>query len=79
MHRTTIMLPHALKLKAERMARVKRVSLGEVIREAVERLVIDFSKGKRRDSIFADKSVFRGPTPRDLAANHDHYLYDEDA
>ena len=33
------------------------------------------SKSWKRDSFFADKRVFRGKTPKDLAANHDRYLY----
>ena len=27
------------------------------------------------DTFLADKKVFRGKTPANLAANHDHYLY----
>jgi hypothetical protein len=30
---------------------------------------------KNGDAFLADKKVFRGRTPRDLAANHDHYFY----
>ena len=29
------------------------------------------------DSFLTDKKVFRGRTPKDLAANHDRYLYGE--
>jgi hypothetical protein len=29
-----------------------------------------------RDAFLADKKIFTGRTPKDLAANHDRYLYD---
>lgn len=79
MHRTTVMLPHELKLKVERVARERGVSLGEVIREALGQMLLHRRKRVSRDSLFADHAVFHGPTPPDLAANHDHYLYDENA
>ncbi len=31
-----------------------------------------------RDPFFADTDFFDGPTPPDLAQNHDKYLYDEE-
>lgn len=31
---------------------------------------------RSRDAFLADKKVFPGQTPKDLAANHDRYLYD---
>ena len=58
----------------------------------VEKLVADiialadrerFGKPPRKsdspngDAFLADKKVFRGRTPKDLAANHDRYLYGE--
>jgi hypothetical protein len=36
------------------------------------------SQNPKSDDVFlADKRVFRGRTPKDLAANHDRYLYGE--
>jgi hypothetical protein len=32
---------------------------------------------KDSDAFLVDKKVFRGKTPRDLAANHDCFLYSE--
>jgi hypothetical protein len=32
----------------------------------------------KKDPFFADKTVWRGRTPRDLARNHDEYLYGKD-
>ncbi|MEI6395769.1 MAG: hypothetical protein WCT12_32280 [Verrucomicrobiota bacterium] len=34
------------------------------------------SAARNRDAFLADKKVFPGQTPKDLAANHDRYLYD---
>ena len=31
---------------------------------------------RAEDPFFADTKVYRGRTPKDLAANHDAYLYD---
>lgn len=30
---------------------------------------------RRADPMFADKAVYRGASPADLAVNHDHHLY----
>jgi hypothetical protein len=32
---------------------------------------------RNRDAFLADKKTFPGTTPKDLAANHDRYLYAE--
>jgi hypothetical protein len=32
---------------------------------------------RKRDPFFADDRLWDGPTPPDLSANHDKYLYDE--
>lgn len=77
MHRTTILLPEDLKRRASRLARRQGVSLAELIRSALE------DKLAARDSWANDplwKALepmdFPPDTPTDLAANHDHYLYD---
>ncbi len=33
------------------------------------------SASKNGDAFLADKKIFRGRTPKDLAANHDRYLH----
>lgn len=33
----------------------------------------------KKDPFFADREVWRGPTPADLAARHDDYLYGDKA
>ncbi len=74
MVRTTIMLPAALKTRAERRARARGTSLGGLIREALTAVV---ETPADEDPLFSDDSVYRGPTPHDLAEAHDRYLYGE--
>ena len=75
MQRTTVMLPAALKDKALRFARKKRVSLGELIRDSLAS-VLSRSPGDNKDPLFDDKVFFRGNIPGDLSKNHDKYLYE---
>ncbi len=77
MHRTTIMLPPDLKARALKRAHLMRKSLGELIRQSLEQLLQHPGKSARQDPFFADKAVYRGKAPRDLAKNHDKYLYGE--
>lgn len=76
MQRTTIMLPASLKAKATQEADRRGVSLGELIRQALDQAVED-PLDPSTDALLADEAVFRGETPGDLAENHDRYLYDE--
>lgn len=75
MHRTTIMLPRALKAKAARLAKERGVSLGQYIREAVERSVGE--SGRQNDAIFNPTVLPLDDGPTDMAARHDDYLYGE--
>ncbi|MGH7856436.1 MAG: hypothetical protein ACREQY_03830 [Candidatus Binatia bacterium] len=79
MKRTTVMLPSELKAKAEQRAREKGLSFGEVVRESLGRYLRAEGGQKAVDSLFADQAVFDGPVPRDLSADHDRYLYDEES
>ncbi len=72
--RTTIMLPTDLKHRAEQVARIEGVSLGELIRVSLEERL---QRSHARDPLFADEAVFRGETPTDLAHEHDRYLYND--
>jgi len=74
MKRTTIVLPPELKERAVKRARNMGVSLSQLIREALDK-ALRLQKSTKVDSFFADKAVFRGKAPRDLAKNHDSYLY----
>lgn len=80
MKRTTIVLPDDLRARAVKRAQKAHVSLAELIRQSLE----DTLRRKVTDSweddpFFSDqeKAFFKGP--RDLAKNHDKYLYGTDA
>lgn len=79
MHRTTIMLPRALKAKAERRAKERGISLGQYVREAIEQSVA--MNGRATDPLFVptvlDLPVFDDDGPTDVAERHDDYLYGE--
>ncbi len=76
MERTTIMLPHDLKLQVAQHARRKGISMGELIRDAITAALSQAGdNGKSDDPLFSDNEVFQGPAPADIAANHDEYLY----
>lgn len=79
MQRTTLMLPPDLKARAQQHARGLGISLGELVRRALESELTDAGPDDRAsDILFADDAVYTGPGPRDLAAEHDRYLYDEE-
>lgn len=78
MHRTTVMLPRELKRRAARTARRRGISLGELVREALEERLAALSDDEpTQDPFIADAEVFSGPVPGDLSTRHDAYLYDE--
>lgn len=70
------MLPEKLRARAIDHARKAGVSLGELVREALAAR-LDRSLATGPDPFLADRAVFRGPGPADLAADHDRYLYGE--
>jgi hypothetical protein len=78
MKRTTIMLPEELRLRAMKRAERDGLSLGELIRQSLKTTLANAGKSPKEDPFFADKAVWRGPAPRDLAKNHDKYLYDQE-
>jgi len=80
MNRTTIMLPPSLKSRALSLARRQGMSLGAVIREALEaRLQGSLRVAEEGDPFWGDDLVFEGRIPRDIGGNHDRYLYGEDS
>lgn len=80
MQRTTIMLPYALRLEAQRLALEQGVSLGELVRQALLDLLRNRRSGSADvDPLFADSAAWDGDAPMDLAADHDRYLYGEEA
>lgn len=78
MQRTTVMLPAELKLKAQKMAQARGISLGVLIRESLTRMLDqDQNDDWASDPLF-DAAVFKGEDVlTDLAARHDDYLYAE--
>jgi len=80
MNRTTIMLPPELKTRATNQAKKMKISLGQYIRETLKSsLEMESGREADDDSLFLDDAVFGGSTPRDLASDHDGYLYGDEA
>lgn len=78
MERTTIMLPLELKVRAQRVAHQRGISLGVLIRESLTRVLENEEQNHRAaDPLFADDAVFIDDAPADLAQHHDRYLYPE--
>jgi len=75
MHRTTIMLPDELKSLAEAQAQRMGCSLGQLIRDALDRELRQSPEDGARDSLFGDLETFDKPGPKDVSVNHDEYLY----
>jgi hypothetical protein len=76
MHRTTILLSHDLRREAELVAKGRGISLSELIRRQLAALVRGSKSAPRaRDPIFRPRNLMRHANPRDIAANHDEYLY----
>lgn len=78
MKRTTIMLSEDLKIRAANYCKQKGISLGSLLREALERRIQEAENdGQGQDSLFADQAVHQGDVPMDISQNHDAYLYQD--
>ena len=78
MKRTTIVLPDDLRTRAMKRAHKTKVSLAELIRRSLEEtLRRKVTDSWDDDPFFSDMAVFRMKGPKDLAKNHDKYLYKE--
>ena len=79
MTRTTVVFPPDLKKRAQRKAKELGISFGALVRESLDmRLRSAVPNGKKkRDPLFADEEVYRGPVPSDLSERVDDYLYGE--
>lgn len=73
MLRTTVMLPDDLKASAERRARQRGISFGELLRESLAAMLTPLPASK--DALLLDDAVYKGKTPKDFSAEHDRYLY----
>ena len=77
--RTTIMLPPELKTRAANQAKKMKISLGQYIRETLEKsLETENSKVTEADSLFLDNAVFDSRTLENLTSDHDAYLYGDE-
>ena len=75
MYRTTIMLPVSLKNRAQQFALKKGISVGKLIREALEATLQQAKISQKSDPFFDDANFFDGDIPTDFSAKHDEYLY----
>ena len=75
MKRTTVMIPEDLKIRAARRASSVGISLGEFIRESLERALKYDTARTLDDPFLTDDAIYEGDTPIDLAQNHDKFLY----
>ncbi len=76
MKRTSLMLPEPLKARAHERARQEGISLGELLRQALEARLEASMPDAGDDPFFADDAVWTGAGEPDLARHHDRYLYD---
>lgn len=81
MNRTTVVLPDTLKAQAMKTAQAKGISFGELVREAIEKLLSapgeSASQRSRRQSVTAMLQFAEtAPSgPADLSERLDDYLY----
>ena len=71
---TTVRLPEDLKVRAERAAQSRGVSLEQFICQSLRAAL---GQSADSDPLFADQAVFPDDGPSDCAAEHDRYLYGE--
>ena len=70
------MLPPDLKRRSQALAQRLGISLGELIREALDATLRGDAGEVREDALFSDMVTHDGPIDADLSERHDHYLYD---
>jgi len=75
MIRTTIRLPAELRHRSTRRARERGLSFGQLVRESLSAELDRAPAGRDSDPLFADRTVYKGRAPNDVAAEHDAYLY----
>ena len=75
----TVRFPDDLKEQAEQTAANNGTSLEEFIRESVELRLGKPELSWSTDPFFADREVWEGPGPSDMAERHDDYLYGDKA
>ncbi len=74
MVRTQIQLTEAQAERLRRLAAERRVSMAALIREAVDRSLVEDDRTARIERALAVVGKFSSSGPTDVAENHDHYL-----
>lgn len=77
MHRTQLLLPQDLHRRATQAAKARRVSLGNIVREALREYLARSGDVQPSDEAIEHvllSEPFDDPDP-DLSTNVDHYLY----
>ncbi len=72
------MLPDGLKEDMEREAARENVSLGELVRQALQRYLLWRREKAAKDSFLNSQTVFRDDGPIDVSLHHDDYLSRKD-
>ncbi len=71
------MLPEPLYERALRRAQEKGVSLAQLIRDCLTSTLLGERVSEGGDSLLRDKAIYRGAAPKNMAEEHDRYLYGE--
>lgn len=75
MHRTQVLLDESLYQRAMKLARVRHLSLGEVVRDALAaKLALEEAEDPVLERLTRDPYEDRRPDPH-LSEDVDHYLY----
>lgn len=71
----SVPFPEPLREQAEAAARERGLAFDEFVRQCVSTTV---NQNRAIDPLFADKQIYTGEAPSDLAQDHDRYLYEAD-
>lgn len=74
MRRTSILLPEALRNRADGHARRLGISFGELVRRALVAVLDETDGPGARDPLFADGAVHSGAVPGGASVHHDEHL-----
>ncbi len=74
MLRTSLLIPDKLKFSLERVAAKEQVSLGELIRRALEKYLLSRQGPIAHDPFLSSQTVFHDKGRRDVSEKHDRLL-----
>jgi hypothetical protein len=76
MHRLQVMIPEEQHAWLKERARVEGKSIGQFVREALEKLRGDAALPDLEDDPLSEMvGMFRGGLPRDVSVRHDEVIY----